>query len=326
MNATHRADESEPPANDEAEDEPLYGLDGLGPQQAAAAYCEIDAEGEASTKTKIALREAYQRLIRLGAAPAGELRSFFRPVDHPDPDLGRYIEGQADEWWRDVAADQLAKLPGVDVVESDDPDAVFGPRAGATWRFDGVDDPAVFDAVDEEHIAPLAEIRADPEVQAELVMDRHGVARRGVSRRGHDRREVLLDLFETVRRHGEIDADDLLDGVDSDRLGPAASPREFWESAARAVLQDFPDVSVEVDAPRDPEEIPVETMADVRAGYRELEGEPREILRYGDGGGAGAADHGADARGYTVEFDSEGNRVIDAGDDDDVAGGPGGGR
>lgn len=204
-----------------------YGLSREGVREAVDRHCEF--AGHNTTKSLLSVRDLYHVLIVRDQATADELLDYFRPYSNHVPEQGHYAEIAAEQWWMDVGAPQLAQLPGV-VVD----DAVV--------RFEGVN-PSDFD---DEHVRPLEEIRNDPEVRVDLALDRLGVER------GSDEREDILALLDALRESGSATSEDL------DRAVHGVSFAEHADTLAK-----LPGVERTEEHPPAPEEIEIETYADV---------------------------------------------------------------
>lgn len=179
---------------------------------------------------------------------------FFEPDTTHAPKQLRYVAGTGDEWFADVAAPQLRVLPCVEAVDD-----------GDSWRFDpsGVDPDS--HALDDEHVAPIEEVGADPELQTRAALAEQGIER------GSDEREALLELVDRLREMDEEVTTDELDGVVGTGLDVEAVADD---------LAALPGVERTVDEPPAPEDITVETMADVIEGREALEAETTETWRY----------------------------------------------
>lgn len=181
---------------------------------------------------------------------------FFEGDGVQAPDQARYVDGR--RWFRDLAAPALEGLPFVDVV---DPEATV-----STWRFTGADPDALLIAdrhVDDDAIGTLAEIRAAPEYRVRGVLDELGIARRS------DEREAIRTRWDRLRARGEATADEL----------DLADPDDRDDDSVAADLIELPGVTRTVDEP-DPEEIAVDTLADVIEGRERLEAGAIERWRY----------------------------------------------
>lgn len=107
--------------------------------------------------------------------------------------------------------------------------------------------------------------RSDPETHVEAALDDLGIPRRS------ERREAILAFWRALRERGSAPADELDGAVRTASL-----------AAVAGTLEDLPGVDREADQSPEPEEIDVETMADVIAGREALEAEPTETWRFDD--------------------------------------------
>lgn len=243
------------------------GLTPKGAMAVIARHCDVIGSEKETAKNRLSLRDMFHHLIRRGECPAEELQTHFRPVEHhPDADRGRYTELMDSEWWADIGQPNLRALPGVSVEEAEtstDPEV---------WRFAGLLEPP--EDADAEDVVPLDDIRDDPALEAAAALDDLGI---GVG----DRRDLLLDLFETIR-NGDRTTSDLVAEIPRDLDGVRrrrGDERQFFGDKIRGPLSELPGVTVEKWEPRAPDEIPIETMADVLEAREELDREPREMWR-----------------------------------------------
>lgn len=209
--------------------------------------------GEGLAHTHRMLEDILEHLQVNGEAQRHDLLDrFFQGLSADNPDQLWYPRNKGGEWFADVAAPQLRALP-----------CVTGDESGDVWRFDpsGVD-PA---ALDDEHVTPLAELRGDAEYAAKAKLDDLGVERRT------DERKVLRRFWKRIRGNGSVTADTL------ERAGQGTGVS--IEDVA-GTLKALPGIERTVEEPPAPEEIAVETMADVLEGYERLEAEPEEVWRY----------------------------------------------
>lgn len=178
---------------------------------------------------------------------------FFEGMSTDNPDQLWYTKHKGDEWFADVAAPQLRALP-----------CVAGDDEGEAWRFDpsGIDP----EALDDEHVTSLEELRNDPMRPVEEALDERGIGRRT------DERAALRSLWKTIRNRGSVPADEL------DTVGNTGLSADDVERQ----LKSLPGIERTVETPPEPEEIPVETMADVLEGHERLEAGAVGVWRFDD--------------------------------------------
>lgn len=144
MSSTH-------PSRD-ADESSAYGLTEAGVAAVVEEHRDFDFEGNRASAVGGAIRMlegCVEYLQAQGEVYRRDLvDAIYQPTgDCPKPSQGLYIRLQGDEWFEDVGAPQLSRLPCVEAVDD-----------GDRWRFDssGVDP----EALDDEHVAPLEELTA----------------------------------------------------------------------------------------------------------------------------------------------------------------------
>lgn len=208
---------------------------------------------EAKAKAKAAVRNVLEHLIVRGETDRDALiEAHFDPNPPMHRRQLRFSEWASDEWWQDVIEPALRELPCVEPADSD----------SKAWRFKGV---AASD-YDDEHVVPLAELRSDPDVAVEATLDDRGV----------DRDSLQREAVRSCWRH--LQANETATSADLDETLHQKSIDGIADDLAA-----LPGVEREVESLPDPEEIAVETMADVLEGYERLESDPVEVWRYDAG-------------------------------------------
>lgn len=245
-----------------------------GAYDAVANHCEIEGTRKPQTRSRFSVRDAYCHLMAVGEASAAELQTFFRAGAGDSGDRGRYAEHQVSDWWEDVAAPNLRELPGTSVEEVDD---AAGQRSN-TWAFDGISQSDALAFADEEQVIGLGDLREVPTVQAENTLDELGVERRGIPRQERDDdRAAVMRLYRRLLTGGGLSREALIEAV-PDTAVRAADPADRFASIEE-YLRELPGVGVEQTGPRDPDEIPIETMQDVLDAREELDTESAEMWR-----------------------------------------------
>ena len=218
------------------------GLTETGVREAVYEHCDIQGHRRPVNESKGYLTSIVRHLIKHGESSKDDLLAYFNMgytyEGNADPSVGRYTTATKGRWWDDVAEPQLSRLPLVEQTGE------------GTWRFSGVNP----EAFDDDHLVPLEEVRSRPRTKAEAVLDEQGV---GVY---SDRRDALLsawDFLKSTRRASRETLSNRLDDFDVEEIS--------------ATLSELPGVSREVNEPPEPEEIEVETMADVLEGRELLE-------------------------------------------------------
>lgn len=205
---------------------------------------------ETRGRAKRAIVNVLEHLMVRGETDRDTLiEAYFEPNPPPARDQLRYGEHAGDAWWQDVIEPALRDLPCVETADAD----------GETWRFTGV----AASEYDDEHVVPLAELRGDPAVAVKATLDERGVARDSLQR------EAVLSCWRHLQENETATSEDL------DSELPGTSVDEVADNLAA-----LPGVEREIEGPPDPEEIPVETMADVLEGHERLEADPVEVWRY----------------------------------------------
>jgi hypothetical protein len=243
-------------------DRAAVGLTTAGITQVTREHCELNFEVRAAG----AVKDSRENLVRIVEylQEHGEThrREFLDAVYEPtgpggnSPKHGTYTRLNYDGWFADVGEPALRRLP---VIEGDDD--------GDVWRFSGID----ADEHDDEHVVSLAKLRGDVDQVTENALDALGVAR------GADEREALRRFARRIRQDAPVSTGDL--GADEE-TGLAASD-------VADDLEQLPGIRHTVEEPPDPEELPVETMADVLEGYEALEAGPTEVWQYREMNGLG---------------------------------------
>lgn len=271
MSQAEKADES---SREEATADRRLGLTQKGAYEAVSEYCEVEGHQNGRSKSLLSLRDIYHHLIKRGECEKEELLDHFRPVPHNhNSDVGRYTEMNANQWWSDVGRPQLRQLPGVEV------ESIDKPGATERWRFTGIP-PEVRDEFDpDDHLIPLTELRGLKEQAADALDDM------GVS---GARRELLLSLYRSLANTtGGYTSAALAGMIPEDTRGVSRiqtgtverRQRQFFDEHLRDSLLELPGVTVETDEPPAPEEISIDTFADVLAAEEAVEQEERELWR-----------------------------------------------
>lgn len=224
-------------------DDPTVPKDGF---DAVNDRLDLDGVPQATARSRIALAKCHDYLAKFGAASERDLRRFYRPQTHAQPESGRYAD--RGEWWSAVGRPQLLALPGVE--ESDDGLLFTGVSPGEVDETCRASELEVSDDVKAEHVIITADFR------------RQGA---WVDRQ----RDALISTWNYLQSLGEMTESDVKAELDSH--GNIGSIDQFWRETGRDVLADMPGIEVtrEGGTP-DPESIEVETLADVIDGLRDV--------------------------------------------------------
>lgn len=194
-------------------------------------HTDLEGHREGVSRQTTSIRRMYGALIRReGELTRDDLEDYYQPHHTHNVTSGYYGEANYAEFYENVVREQLPNLPGV-------------TRSGDSYEFAGIDPDA--DTVDEEHVRPLSELREDPRTGARnAIEDAHGP--------DTDASEDLLDLWDHVADAGETATEDM------------ASARRLPDLEEYAdELADLPHIERERIGPPVPEEIEIETYADV---------------------------------------------------------------
>ncbi|MDG5821847.1 hypothetical protein [Natronococcus sp. A-GB7] len=225
------------------------GLSASGVSEAINRHCSFDYPVRTTNaRHKKALERILQRLIVRGESSTDELLVYFAEDDIHKPSQGRYGEHSGEQWFDDVAKPNLEALPCV-------------TNDGDKWGFSGVDSSNY----DEEHTEPLDDLRDDSLLEAEQTLDDRGATRGSVRYDG-----VLAFYSELVEQ--ETATTDVLDRV----------THRTTVGEVEDTLLKLPGVERETVGPAEPEDIAIETYADVLEAEEQLSGEPTVEWTYSE--------------------------------------------
>lgn len=225
------------------------GLTASGVSEAISRHCSFDYPVRTTNaRHKKALERILQRLIVRGESPTDELLVYFPADDLDKPSQGLFGQYSEEQWFDDVAKPNLQELPCVE-------------GSGDKWGFSGVDSSKY----DEEHTEPLDDLRNDPLLEAEQVLDDMGATRGSVKYDG------ALAFYSALVDQGSATTDEL------NRVTHRTTVEELEET-----LLEFPGVERETIGPAEPEDIAIETYADVLEAEEQLSGEPTVEWHYTD--------------------------------------------
>lgn len=217
------------------------GLTASGVSEAINRHCSFDYPVRTTNaRHKKALDRILMRLIVRGESTTDDLLTYFPADDISRPDQGRFAQHSGEQWFDDVAKPKLKALPCV-------------TNDGDKWGFSGVDSGEY----DDEHVRELDDLRDDPLLEAEQVLDDLGATRGSVKYDG------ALAFYSALVDQGSATTDELNSVTHRTTVG------ELEET-----LLGFPGVERETTGPAEPEDIEIETYADVLEAEEQLSGEP----------------------------------------------------
>lgn len=223
------------------------GFTKSGVTEAVDRHCSFDATLRGPrARSKKALERILMRLIVRGESTTDGLLTYFPTDDIHKPSQGRYGEHSGEQWFSEVAEPNLEALPCVE-------------GSGDKWAFSGVDSSDY----DDEHVRGLDDLRNDPLLEAEQVLDNMGATRGSVRYDG-----VLAFYNELVEQ--ETATTDVLDRV----------THRTTVGEVEDTLLELPGVERETVGPTKPADIEIETYADVLEAEEQLSGEPTVEWHY----------------------------------------------
>lgn len=240
-------------------------------QGAISERCSFDGHQEARSHQRSNVRAMYDALIRReGPLSERDLRDYFDPAGTGAPEQGLYADVQFGRFWDDVGHRSLRVLPGIEAsadglrfvgVDPDpDPETTGSGTGTGTGAGDGTSINVASD--DDADVRPLSAFRSDPRVVARNYLDRsHGPH--------SDETSDLLTLWDMVAEAGETTTAELERDYrtpDLDRYG--------------AALAECPHIEREVSGPPEPDDVPIETYADVLAARERVEAPPETVWSF----------------------------------------------
>lgn len=218
------------------------------------ASVDLPDDGGARAAQVRSLSSMLRRLIaEAGPHDWPTLREHFVPAGTQETSRGWFVD--ADNWFREVGEDHLVSLPGV--TEHADGLAYHGLDEGEIADLDLTDGAR-------DAIRPLADLREDVSTRTWLAAIEHHSPHA-------DAVEDVLQAVDVIRSVGPSGIS-TVEIREQHRL-------DVSQPEIRRPLESIEGIDREVVEPLEPEEIEVDTLADVVSGFEEIEREPEPRWR-----------------------------------------------